>query len=160
MIRLYLYAALAAAAVAATWVGYNHVKNIGAEEVWAEVHAQRIKDLEEASRLQAQIAAEHAQSQEKKDAALKTVNSRLVAALGELRLRPERRERLPSSAPTCEGATGAELSGRDAAFLAGYAARAATVAAERDDCYRRYEAVEKARPAGSPFPAASGAVSP
>jgi hypothetical protein len=63
-----------------------------------------------------------------KDAQLRSVNARLADSLERLRQRPER---LPeASLATCTGSTGRELSGRDAAFLERYAARAEALRAE------------------------------
>lgn len=70
-----------------------------------------------------------------KDKELRSVRARLDVALERLRQRPER---LPEAArPACEGATGAELSGRDAAFLERLAARADGLRAELKACQDR-----------------------
>jgi hypothetical protein len=70
-----------------------------------------------------------------KDKELRSVRARLDVALERLRERPER---LPEAArPACEGATGAELSGRDAAFLERLAARANVIREELKACQDR-----------------------
>lgn len=56
----------------------------------------------------------------------------------ELRKRPDRLP--PTARAACKGVTGAELSGRDSAFLIGLAARADTLRAELEACYAREEA--------------------
>ena len=77
------------------------------------------------------------QTTKAKDEAIQNIHARLDDALGELRKRPQR----PTSGPVppapsnCPSATGARLYGDDAEFLSRFAARAATVAAERDACY-------------------------
>lgn len=60
-----------------------------------------------------------------------------------LRNRPDRMPE--AAAATCQGATGAELSGPDAGFLAGYAAEAARVAAELAECQGWVDEVTKPR---------------
>lgn len=53
------------------------------------------------------------------------INAGLTADINRLRNRPARIVRMPGDTrATCQGATGAELSGPDARFLAGLAARA------------------------------------
>ena len=70
-----------------------------------------------------------------KNAEIRKVRARLDDALERLRNRPDR---LPeASRPACEGATGAELSGRDAAFLERLAARAEAIRAELKACQDR-----------------------
>lgn len=70
-----------------------------------------------------------------KESALRDVASERDAALLSLRNRPQR---LPSAALTaCAGSTGRELSERDAAAFTGLAARADTIRAELEACYKR-----------------------
>jgi hypothetical protein len=70
-----------------------------------------------------------------RDMEVRAIRGRLDAALERLRQRPER---LPEAArPACEGATGAELSGRDAQFLERLAARADELRAELKACQDR-----------------------
>lgn len=65
------------------------------------------------------------------------VRRTLDIALDSLRDRPERARDLPDHPrPDCAGATGAELSGPDARFLASEAARADELRAGLDACYR------------------------
>ncbi|WP_428418236.1 hypothetical protein [Methylibium sp.] len=74
-------------------------------------------------------------AQNAKDAEYRRIAARLSAALHELRSRPDR---LPEAArAACEGSTGAELSGRDAAVLEGLAARADQLRAELAACQDR-----------------------
>ena len=70
-----------------------------------------------------------------RDMEVRAIRRRLDDALERLRQRPER---LPEAArPACEGATGAELSGRDAAFLERLSARADAIRAELKSCQDR-----------------------
>lgn len=73
-----------------------------------------------------------------KDEKIASITARLVTALGELRERPERR---PLDTAACKGATGAELSGPDAGFLEGEAARAETLRTELGACYDKYDSL-------------------
>ncbi len=73
-----------------------------------------------------------------KDEKIASINARLVTALGELRNRPDRR---PVDTAACQGATGAGLSGPDAGFLEGEAARANTLRAELGACYEKYDSL-------------------
>lgn len=77
------------------------------------------------------------QTTKAKDEAIQNIHARLDDAIGELRKRPARPASgaVPAPASNCSSATGAGLYGDDAEFLTRYAARAATVAAERDACY-------------------------
>lgn len=94
---------------------------------------------EQARERERAVQEEVNQSKEIRDAEFEAINARLLSALGELRKRPVR---LPETArPACQGATGAELSGRDAEFLAGLAARADKLRAELDACHGWIDAV-------------------
>lgn len=79
--------------------------------------------------------------EEVKNAELKMVTTRLNSALRELRERSDRRPE--ASAPSCQGATGRELSGPDAEFLAGEAARAESLRAGLKECYGWVDEAEK-----------------
>jgi hypothetical protein len=89
----------------------------------ADSQREEIASLAETARLRERAATLAAsRDQEKRDATNSRINARLVNALGELRSRPER---MPAaSAPACVGGDGAGLSGPDAGFLEGEAARA------------------------------------
>lgn len=68
------------------------------------------------------------------------INAGLADDIDELRNRPPRR--VPKTTGTsCEGATGAELSGSDAQFLAGLAARADRHRAALEACYEYADTV-------------------
>lgn len=72
---------------------------------------------------------------------LRAVAAQRDAALQQLRNRPQR---LPEAArAACQGGTGAELSGPDAEFLVGLAARADSLRAELSACYQREDAMSR-----------------
>jgi len=74
-----------------------------------------------------------------KDEQIRDIGSKLDAALASLRDRPSRPiGNVPSTSTACKGGTGAGLYRDDGEFLARLASRAATIAAERDYCYARY----------------------
>ena len=76
---------------------------------------------------------------DEKDAELRTVAAARDAALASVR---NRRARLPEAArAACEGATGRELSDRDAEVALRIAARADELRAELAACYRREDAI-------------------
>lgn len=78
-----------------------------------------------------------------KNEQLKAIDRRLNTALGELRKRPDRPApgAPPRDTAACAGATGAELAGGDAEFLAGFAADAARLQAAVETCQARYESL-------------------
>lgn len=81
---------------------------------------------------------------EVKDAESIRINDRLADALERLRKRPERRA--AAATPACEGATGAQLSGPDGAFLEREAARADQLRTALGECYGWIDAVTTAPP--------------
>ena len=105
----------------------NHWKK-AAHELQAEIDAAA-QVANETARLQNLQAT---RLKETRDAEDQRNSARLAAALQRLRDRPER---LPGAATAaCEGATGAQLSGRDGRFLAGLAARADRLRAALGEC--------------------------
>jgi hypothetical protein len=97
--------------------------------------AQRVQDAA-AAQAKERSWQDTADAKEKaKDDQIRTINRRLNAALGELRNRPERPAVLPENSGACRSGTGAGLYRSDGEFLAGEAARAASIAAERDACH-------------------------
>ncbi|MCY1224804.1 hypothetical protein D9M72_369780 [compost metagenome] len=82
-----------------------------------------------------QVAAN--QTTKAKDEAIQNIRARLDDAVGKLRDRPQRPASGPVPAPpsNCPSTTGAQLLRDDAEFLVRLAARADTIAAERDACY-------------------------
>lgn len=105
-------------------------------QVAAQAVAQRDAQAE-ARRIAQQRAEKLQRINDDKAASIRRIDARLADALGELRSRPER---LPGAGdcqavPSCQGATGAELSGPDAAFLVREAARAERQRAALKACY-------------------------
>lgn len=102
--------------------------------------AKRVELIEKARETEAKAQKEVETLQEAKNAEIARIASERDDALRRLRNRPGR---MPSAtAPTCEGATGAQLSGPDAGFLVGLAAEAARVAAELAECHAWIETVK------------------
>ena len=85
------------------------------------------------------------QANDERDTKIKDINSRLSAALVELRNRPKRRADADSAGAgttgECAGASGAELSREDAKFLEGEAARADAIAVELNAVGEKYDSV-------------------
>lgn len=76
-----------------------------------------------------------------KDLELENIRGRLNDALGQLRKRPERLS--SATAPTCEGATGSQLSRPDAEFLEREAARAQGLVESLKECYAYVDKVQE-----------------
>ena len=73
-----------------------------------------------------------------KDAQINAINSQLVDAISQLRKRPSRSEQA-SNGQSCNGAS---LSAEDAEFLIREAARADTIRAGLEACYKQYDAIK------------------
>lgn len=106
---------------------------------------QRTRD-EVAARENERILVERAnQIEQGKIDEIARINDRHAAAIASLQQRPDRKPAnpsgVPSTSPTCQGATGAELSNRDAIFLAGFAARADEVRTALGACYKAYDSL-------------------
>lgn len=106
--------------------------------------AAQLTKTEQARETERELQRFNQGAQNVKDAEYRRIAARLSDALRELRSRPDR---LPEAArAACAGATGAELSGRDAAVLEGLAARADQLRAELAGCqdreWRAYEALK------------------
>lgn len=91
----------------------------------------------------ARTARQTFRAQEVRDAETIRINERLADALERLRNRPARMSE-PSRA-TCQGATGAELSGPDGGFLEREAARADATREALRECYAWVDAVKGAQ---------------
>ena len=106
---------------------------LGIKAKQAEWDAVTVKAQQQAQQIQEQHNAEVAKINQDHADKVRSVNLRLADALERLRNRPER---MPESARgACEGGTGAELSGPDAAFLEREAARADELRAAVSACY-------------------------
>lgn len=130
--RLWLAAALALAAA----YGAGRFQQWRADE--REAIAARAELVEKARQTEQNLRDDMGVLEDVKNAEIRRVAAQRDAAVRELRNRPER---MPEAArPACAGATGAELSGRDAEFLTGLAARADELRAELGACQRRERA--------------------
>lgn len=136
--RVLLALALAAFLAFTHFAAYRSGKAV----VRADFDAYKIEQAAAAQKAQAEAKAKEQAWQDAADATTKvkddqirTINARLDSALRELRKRPDRPAVVPENTSTCRSGTGAGLYRPDAEFLAGLAASAARVAAERDACY-------------------------
>lgn len=129
---LYRYAATALIALA---VGFGSAWRV---QSWRHDANERERVEAEQAEL-ARTARQTFRAQEVRDAETIRINERLADALERLRERPAR---LPEPARvTCQGATGAELSGPDAGFLQREAARADSLREALRECYAWVDAV-------------------
>lgn len=124
--------------------------NKAAAETRDSLNAEYTKKLLEASELARQREQSMVVSADKlrkdKDAQIASLNARLGAALSSLSERPSRPSSASQSTPaacSCAGATGAQLSREDGTFLAREAARADSLRAALDQCYKQYDAVRQ-----------------
>lgn len=139
------------AALGGVYAWRVHVeRDIGRDEVraeWTADNARRtaaaLAESEKNRRIEAERVRLAAQAQQRKDDALHAINTRLAAALGELRSRPERPAGgvVPGNPAAGQGCTGAQLFRPDSEFLVREAARADRILAERDYCHQRYDAL-------------------
>lgn len=109
------------------WHQYRHDLKAQAEAKFTESENARLRERS--------LQASHQRIADEKEAANRKRVARLTFELERLRNRPDR---LPeASRPACSGATGAELSGRDAAFLVRLASRADELREALDACQKR-----------------------
>ena len=134
-----LYAKIVAALLvlaAAFGVGYRH----GLKVKQGEWDAERLQLQTAAVQLKEAWNADISEQKQRQSDEVRNINARLADALERLRKRPDR---LPEPArATCEGATGAELSGPDSAFLEREAARADELRAALSACYQWIDTVK------------------
>lgn len=107
----------------------------------AEYQNKLNKAIENAREIETLMRRSQEQQKALKDAQIKDINSKLDAALTELRKRPQRQptQNHPPTPSTTTSCTGAELYREDGEFLAGEAARAERVLTERNYYYEQYE---------------------
>lgn len=135
-------AALLAAALIAAYIGWaNHQQGIGYDRRQAEQTAADLAATAENRRIEQRRQSVAGEITKVKDEQIRNINLRLLAALGELRNRPERRDPAAGNTANCQGATGAELSRPDSEFLERLAARADTIRAGLQACYLQYESL-------------------
>lgn len=137
-----------ALAVAAFFYG----QHIGEQAIKLEMADQRANAAENARHVEAGFRdKERANAQKQSDIekaardAQKHLSDQLVAALDELRKRPQRPsgDAVPKSPSSGVGCTGASLYAPDAEFLVGHAARAESVRLQLEACKARYDAAVK-----------------
>lgn len=139
--KLIIYAAIAAAVVAAYFGWASHQQGIGYDRRQAEQTAADLRATQESFRTSERRAQAAAQITKVKDEKIASINARLVDALGQLRNRPERRSATADDTAACQGATGAGLSRPDAGFLEREAARGNTLRAGLEACYAQYDSL-------------------
>lgn len=134
-----LYAKFVAALLvlaAAFGVGYRN----GLKVKQGEWDAERLQLQTAAVQLKEAWNADISEQKQRQSDEVRNINARLSDALERLRKRPDR---LPEPArASCEGATGAELSGPDSAFLEREAARADELRAALSACYQWIDTVK------------------
>jgi hypothetical protein len=141
MISFPLIALVAAAGLALSAGAWIHGRSHGIEITEVRYAAQAAEANREARRFEQQRTREVQDAQDARDTQIRSINARLTDALDRLRERPGR---LPEpSRSACQGATGAELSGADAAFLERFSARADSLRAELAACQDREHAALK-----------------
>lgn len=130
-------------AIALTLAG-AFIYRAGKAAVRKDFDAYRLAQTQALQKAEAQHRAKEQEWQDSanqttkaKDEAIQNIHARLDDALGKLRERPARPASGPVPAPpgNCPSTTGAQLLRDDAEFLVRLAARADTIAAERDACY-------------------------
>lgn len=129
-----------ALAILLGWAGI-HLYRAGEASVQQKWDAQKALDLEAARAKEQEWQDKANETAKATDEQIQNIHARLDDALGELRKRPERPAVMPQTPSAPAGSTGAGLYRDDGEFLSRYAAVAATIAAERDACYRQYEQV-------------------
>jgi uncharacterized protein HemX len=133
------YAALCAL-IGALCLGVGiHERHKGYEQAQLEFAAARAEQEHEARMFEQARATKLQEIDDVKATELRSITARADALASELRSRPY--DRVPSaSQASCSGGSGAELSGRDAQFLVGLAARADSLRAELGACQERERA--------------------
>lgn len=125
-------AAFVVALVLAGGVGWHY----GAKQVRLEAAAEREVGVNKARETEQLWQGVVNGTVENYDKEVNSIRQHLDNAISELRKRPTRPTGVPTAPhPECSGATGRELSGEDAEFLAREAARADTLRAGLEACY-------------------------
>lgn len=113
------------------WHGNSHGKR-AAENAYQEAVEQARKEATTIERQRQEGVNRALQDQYDE---VSSINASLAADLDRLRQRPDRPSVPRDPGTECQGATGAELSGPDAAFLARLSARADELRAALKSCY-------------------------
>jgi len=141
--------AVIAAAGAGYFQGSEHGK-ASVQAMWdkekAAQYAEYAKAQEEARKKEQELQANADRLRQEKDREIKNLNARATALTNSLQHRPTRTSEAGSvsdSSKSCSGASGKELARGDAEFLVRYAAEAARLQADLNQCVRQYEALRK-----------------
>ena len=141
--------AVIAAAGAGYFQGSEHgqakIQNLWDKEKAAQ-YAEYAKAQEEARKKEQELQANADRLRQEKDREIKNLNARATALTNSLQHRPTRTSEAGSvsdSSKSCSGASGKELARGDAEFLVRYAAEAARLQADLNQCVRQYEALRK-----------------
>ena len=102
---------------------------------FAQYKADQIAETQKKER-EAQLATD--EIRKAKDAQINSINNQLVDAISELRKRSSRTDQASNG----QSGTGATLYAEDAEFLIREAARADTIRAGLDACYKQYDAIK------------------
>lgn len=117
----------------------DHAEELRKREV------QRARDEVAARQEERRLVLRAGEIEQEKINEIASINQRHADALGRLQNRPDRKPAatgsVPSTAPTCQGSTGAELSRPDGQFLTGEATRADKLRAALSSCYAAYDSV-------------------
>lgn len=125
----------------------GRIDKINAAHAEQERERQVVRAADElAARNKEQAWAERlGKTEQEKQDEIDRVRAAGAAAIAGLQNRPDRKPAgasgVPTAAPACQGATGAELSRPDGEFLAGLAQRADEQRAALTACYSAYDAV-------------------
>lgn len=140
-----LWGALIAAALLAFVLAFTY--RAGKANVRADFDKYKLEQAAQTQRAEVAARAKEQEWQASADATTKAkdeqilnIHARLADAVGRLSDRPARPASggVPANPGVVASATGAGLYREDGRFLAGEAAAAATIAAERDACYSQY----------------------
>ena len=125
--------------------GQAKIQNLWDKEKAAQ-YAEYAKAQEEARKKEQELQANADRLRQEKDREIKNLNARATALTNSLQHRPTRTSEAGSVSDTsksCSGASGKELARGDAEFLVRYAAEAARLQADLNQCVRQYEALRK-----------------
>jgi len=140
MIRRAVLIGSAAFLVWSHWAAYSSGATAN-EAKWLEAQT---KAVTEAVATERKLQKETNDALSKQNADLSRINSALANDIASLRARPSRVRTTIYPGATCPPATGAELSREDAEFLSREAARADSIRAGLETCYRYSDAIKAA----------------
>lgn len=140
------YRVLALAALSVTLFGYGFLRGAQHEVTKFDAYkaaqsAAIVAQVVKSAQATASIKSSALALEKAKDEKISAITAQRDRAISELRNRPERRPDMSGDAASCAGASGAELSRSDAAFLIGDYSAAAQFVAERNECIAKYNLV-------------------